>query len=391
VDETLRHPVDPSELNLTTGQSRFLAIARNDKGLGRNKKYRPLINCQNHRFFKATFIAIMKHVSILIPEGDCSLTHIEASWQILNEVNHFLQALGRAPLFQVQLVGLSMDSGLRKGLFSIRPHVLIGDLPRTDLVIIPALQGRDMGEALRLNAAFVPWIREQYNYGAVLASFCLGSFMLAETGLLDGRPCTTHWSAVAAFRERFPNVLLMPHKILTDEAGICTSGGALTFSNGLLYLIEKFAGRDIAIQAAKVFMIDMDRDTQSPFIIFKGQKDHEDDSIRAAQDFIEQNYTEKMSVDELASRFAIGRRNLERRFKKATANTIAEYIQRVKVEAAKHRLESSRDSVNEVMYRVGYNDPKAFRTLFKKFTGLPPAQYRGKYSRHRLPETELES
>ncbi|RYY66942.1 MAG: helix-turn-helix domain-containing protein, partial [Chitinophagaceae bacterium] len=221
---------------------------------------------------------------------------------------------------------------------------------------------------------------------ACLASFCLGSFLLAQTGLLDGRPCTTHWSAAGAFRARFPEALLLPDKILTDEGGICTSGGALTFTNLLLYLIGKYAGRAIAIQTAKVFMIDMDRDTQSPFIIFRGQKVHEDEEIRQAQDFIEKNYTERLSVDDLASHFAIGRRNLERRFKKATSNTIVEYIQRVRIEAAKQHLESTRDTVNEVMYKVGYTDPKAFRAIFKKVTGLAPQQYRGKYSRHSIAQ-----
>jgi transcriptional regulator GlxA family with amidase domain len=329
----------------------------------------------------------MKHVSILIPEGDCSLTHIEATWQILNEVNNFLRNEGKAPLFNVQLVGLRYDGAIRKGLFNIRPQALIGDITRTDLIILPALQG-DLIANLATNEAYVPWLVEQYNYGAALASFCLGSFLLAKTGLLNGRACTTHWSAAGIFRELYPDVVLMPDKILTDEAGIYTSGGALTFTNLLLYLIEKYAGRPMAIQAAKVFMIDMDRDTQSPFIIFKGQKNHADESIREAQEYIEKNYTEKLSVDELASRFAIGRRNLERRFKKATANTVAEYIQRVKIEAAKQRLEATRDSVNEVMYTVGYTDPKAFRTVFRKFTGLAPAQYRDKYSRHRIPGAE---
>jgi transcriptional regulator GlxA family with amidase domain len=230
-------------------------------------------------------------------------------------VNNFLRNEGRPPLFNVQLVGLRYDGGIRKGLFGIRPHALITDIVRTDLIILPAIQG-DLMANLAANESYVPWLRQQYNYGAALASFCLGSFLLAKTGLLHGRPCTTHWSAAVTFRELYPDVVLMPDKILTDEAGIYTSGGALTFTNLLLYLIEKYAGRSIAIQAAKVFMIDMDRDTQSPFIIFKGQKNHEDNSIRQAQEFIEQNYTEKLSVDDLASRFAIGRRNLERRLKK---------------------------------------------------------------------------
>ena len=114
---------------------------------------------------------------------------------------------------------------------------------------------------------------------------------------------------------------------------------------------------------------------------FRGQKEHEDEAIKKAQEFIENKVSEKISVDQLASMFALGRRNLERRFKKATSNTVVEYVQRVKIEAAKMNLESLRENVNEIMYNVGYTDPKAFRTTFKKITGLSPVQYRAKFNR----------
>src|SRR5205085_2259756 len=148
-----------------------------------------------------------------------------------------------------------------------------------------------------------------------------------------------------------------------------------------VYIIEKYAGRDIAILTAKAFMIDIDRISQSPFIIFQGQKEHDDEPIKKAQEFIEHNFEEKITVDQLASMFALGRRNMERRFKKATANTVTEYIQRVKIEAAKKNLECGRKNINEVMYDVGYSDPKAFRTTFKKITGLSPIEYRNKYNK----------
>jgi transcriptional regulator GlxA family with amidase domain len=147
----------------------------------------------------------------------------------------------------------------------------------------------------------------------------------------------------------------------------------------LLYLIEKYAGRDIAILIAKTFMIDINKNSQSPFIIFEGQKSHEDDQIRSAQEFIETNFAEKITVDQLADMLALGRRSLERRFKKATCNTVSEYIQRVKMEAAKKSFETTRKNINEVMYEVGYTDIKAFRTIFKKVTGLSPVEYRNRY------------
>ncbi|MEP6844715.1 MAG: helix-turn-helix domain-containing protein [Panacibacter sp.] len=322
----------------------------------------------------------MKHVSILIPHGHTSVVNIEGTHQILNEVNSILAGMGKAPLFKVQLVGISRETSQRNGLFVIGPDVLIGDVAKTDLIIVPAIHGQPQ-EIMEKNAAFVPWIIEQYKAGAEVASLCIASFFLAATGLLNGKQCSTHWVAANDFRTLFPDVNLVDDKIMTEDDGIYTSGGAYSFLNLLVYIIEKYAGRDIAVKIAKTFMIDIDRNSQSPFIIFQGQKTHDDEPIRKAQEFIENNFDDKITVDQLASMLALGRRNMERRFKKATANTVTEYIQRVKVEAAKKNLEIGRKNINEVMYEVGYSDAKAFRTIFKKITGLSPIEYRSKYNR----------
>ena len=178
----------------------------------------------------------------------------------------------------------------------------------------------------------------------------------------------------------FPDVNLVDDKIMTAENGIYTSGGAYSYLNLLLYLVDIYAGRNIAILISKAFMIDIERNSQSQFIIFRGQKEHGDEPIKKIQEFIENNFHERITTDQLAYKFAMGKRNLERRFKKATSNTVAEYIQRVKIEAAKMSLESSHENVNDVMYKVGYTDTKAFRNTFKKITGLSPVQYRGKYN-----------
>ena len=325
----------------------------------------------------------MKHVSILIPKGHTSVVNIEGTHQIFNEVNSLLAGMGKPPLFKVELVGISKETSQRNGLFTIAPDILISDVKKTDLIIIPAIHGQPK-DVMEKNALFVPWLLHQHKKGAEIATLCIAAFFLAGTGLLNGKQCSTHWTAANRFREMFPEVNLVNDKIITEEDGIYTSGGAYSFLNLLIYIIEKYAGRDIAILVAKSFMIDMDKVSQSPFIIFKGQKAHDDEQIKKAQEFIEQNFDEKITVEQLASMFALGRRNMERRFKKATSNTIMEYIQRVKVEAAKKNLESSRKNVNEVMYDVGYSDAKAFRNTFKKFTGLSPIDYRNKYNKEVL-------
>ena len=322
----------------------------------------------------------MRHISILVPLGHTSVVNIEGTHQIFSEVNGLLASMEKDPVFQVQLVGIARAAMQRDGLFTIAPQVLIGDVKKTDLIIIPAMHG-DQQEAFRRNEAFVPWILEQYSKGAEIASFCIASFFLAGTGLLNGKQCATHWRFANDFRNMYPEARLVDDKIMTEDSRIYTSGGAYSYLNLVVYLIEKYAGRDIAILISKAFMIDIDKHSQSPFIIFSGQKDHPDELIRDAQNFIEQNYTEKLTVDELASRFAIGRRNFERRFKKATSNTVMEYIQRVKIEAAKMRLERGRENVNEVMYSIGYSDIKAFRSTFKKITGLSPVNYKNKYTK----------
>jgi transcriptional regulator GlxA family with amidase domain len=292
-------------------------------------------------------------------------------------------ARGSAVPFRVQLVGLSRETRLAGGLYSIYPDCVLDEVSSTDLVIIPALDG-EIESALRINKDLIPWIVEQYRQGSEVASLCMGAFLLASTGLLDGKSCATHWMAANAFRAMFPNVHLVTEKIITDEHGLYSSGGAYSYQNLILYLIEKYVGREMAVLTAKTFAIEIERTNQASFIIFQGQKDHDDVLVARAQEYIETHYQDKMTVDGLADMLSLNRRSLERRFKKATANSVGEYLRRVRIEAAKASLESSRETVNEAMYDAGYNDPKAFRSALKKMTGLSPIQYRNKYCREVL-------
>jgi len=322
----------------------------------------------------------MKHVSILVPQGPCILSSVIGAFKVFTTVNTALANQGKKPFFKIQLVGLSSETPLYDGLFIVRPEILLKDAPKTDLIIIPAIQG-DIPTSLKMNYPYIPWIIDQYKQGAEVASLCTGAFLLASTGLLKGRKVSTHWIAADAFRLAFPDVKLQPEKIITDELGMYSSGGAYSFLNLMIYLVEKFCGREMAVYCSKLLEIEIERKSQSPFAIFVGQKTHEDESIKKAQLFIENNVGGKVSVDQLSDMFSISRRNFERRFKKATSNTPVEYLQRVKIEAAKKSLESSRENINEVMYSVGYSDSKAFRTMFKKITGLSPVSYRNKYNR----------
>lgn len=321
----------------------------------------------------------MKNVSILVPE-EAVLASIDDPRCIFAGVNDFLIEMGREPIFNIQLVGLTKEVKLHGGLFTVHTDKLINEVKKTDLIFVPALTG-NIKAALERNKAYIPWLVKQYNAGSEIASLCIGAFLLASTGLLNGKQCSTHWKYAEAFREMFPEIDLVDDRIITEEHRLYSSGGATSYFNLLLYLVEKYTDREIAILTSKVYALEIDRKSQSPFIMFNGQKSHEDIEVKKAQEFIESNITERISIEALATRFAVGRRSFEKRFKKATNNTPVEYIQRVKIEAAKRYLENSRKNVNEVMYDVGYSDNKAFRNIFKRITGLSPIDYRNKYNK----------
>ncbi|HKO82186.1 MAG TPA: helix-turn-helix domain-containing protein [Chitinophagaceae bacterium] len=321
----------------------------------------------------------MKHISIIVPDDAVPASIVDPRY-FFTAVNQFLADAGEEPAFDVELVGLTKEVLLNKGIFAVYTDKLIKDVTSTDLIIIPALSG-DLKITLEKNKDFIPWIVKHYENKSEVASLCLGAFLLASTGLLNGKECSTHWLFANDFRTMFPEVTLIDGNIISEEKGIYSSGGASSYWNLLLHLIEKYTSREMAIRTAKFFAVEIDRKSQSPFIMFNGQKKHDDEPIKEAQAYIEKNFTEKISVEELAVKFAIGRRHFERRFKKSTNNTPMEYIQRVKIEAAKKQLETGRKNVTEVMYEVGYLDTKAFRTIFKKITGMSPIDYKNKYNK----------
>jgi transcriptional regulator GlxA family with amidase domain len=325
----------------------------------------------------------MKHLTILVPQGQHNLSSIVGSYKIFTKANEYWESRGNTPIFKIQLAGISKSVTFHDGIFIVKPHILLTQIKKTDLVIIPALK-RDFPKLKTHNKTILNWLRDQHKNGAEIASICTGAFMLASTGLLDGKNCSTHWVAVDAFSKMFPKVNLVKDKIITDESGIYTNGGAFSFLNLILYLIEKYYDRQTAVFCAKVFQIEIDRYSQSPFIVFTGQKNHGDELIKKAQIYIENNSSEKINVEELATMFATGRRNFDRRFKTATSNTPLEYLQRVRIETAKKSLESTNKNINEVMYDVGYSDIKAFREVFRKITGLSPLDYKNKFNKEQL-------
>lgn len=325
----------------------------------------------------------MVHVSILALKN-AVLASIADARYVFTMVNEFMRQAGKEPVFEVQVVGMHKKTELEQGLFTMVPDELTDNIEQTNLIIIPSMTG-NMISSTHLNKDYVLWIGRQYKNGAEVASLCTGAFLLAFSGLLKDKQCTTHWLYAKELRYFYPSVKVVDDKVITDQQGLYTSGGNNAYWNLLLHLVEKYTDRETAILTAKYFVIDLGRSMQSPFIIFHGLKDHEDEAVLNAQEYIEHNYPDKLTVDELAERLNITRRTFERRFKKATRHTVVEYIQLVRTEAAKKQLETGRKTINEVMYDVGYTDIKSFRDVFKKIAGMSPVEYRNRYNKESQP------
>ena len=320
----------------------------------------------------------MKHLTIVVPNGNNNLSSITGAYEIFSKANAYWKESGNRQLFSIQLAGISDEVDFNEGLFTVKPHATISAIAKTDLIIIPSLN-HNYNLALKGNDLLVAWLVNQYKKGAEIATICTGAFMLAASGLLDGKNCSTHWSVTENFRMMFPKVNLQSDKLITDEKGLYTNGGAYSFLNLMIYLVEKYYDRATAIYCSKVFQIEIDRNTQSQFSIFTGQKKHNDEVVLQAQEYLENNLEEKITIEDLSSKFNVGRRNFDRRFIKATGSTPIEYSQKVKIERAKKAFETNRKTISEVMYEVGYSDVKAFREVFRNITVMSPLEYKGKY------------
>ena len=318
-------------------------------------------------------------VSVFVPQFG-TIEAITPAFRTFNTANDFLIASGKEPIFKVEYVGLNEYVPANRGEYTVKTNRLIKEVICTDLLIIPPTFG-DTDAGIQANAEAIPHFKRLHQEGSILASLCMGAFLLAETGLLKGKKCSTHWAFIDNFKARYPDVEVEDGAVITEYENIYSSGGANSLWNLVLYLLEKFSDRETAVMISKYFALDIGRNSQSQFAIFKGQKNHGDKDIQLIQDFIEKNYEDKITIGDLASHVNIARRTFERRFKEATNNTTIEYLQRVRIEAAKKFFEASRKNVSEVMYEVGYTDTKAFRDTFRKVTGLTPIEYRNRFAK----------
>jgi transcriptional regulator GlxA family with amidase domain len=281
-------------------------------------------------------------------------------------------------VFDVQLAGLDGGSvGCRDGV-SLQPSITAADVTAPDFVVVPGLDD-DLAGSFESNRRWVPWLTKWHAAGARITASCTGAFLVADAGLLDGRPATTHWMFADELRRRYPAVKVTASQMIVDNGDVITSGGATAFLNLVLYLVERFAGHDRANLAAKVLLVDGHRPSQLPYIAFSRQRSHDDALVHQAQQYIDLHLGGPVRISDLASRFGLSERALSRRFTAATGRGPQAYLQHARVQQAMRLLETTGDSVRRIRGRVGYTDPAAFRRAFKQATGLSPGAYRNAY------------
>jgi transcriptional regulator GlxA family with amidase domain len=322
----------------------------------------------------------MKKVTLLGLHNTMATT-LFGPMDIFNQAGRLWQRVNhqpRSPYFDVVIASADGQPIRCANNVLVQPHLGIQSVQRTDLLVISAATYID--EILEKNPELLPWIRKQYYQGAHVASICTGVLLLAETGLLDGKSATLHWGYTQLFRQRYPQVRLQFDKMILDQGRLYCSAGTNAGLDLALYLVEKFCGRRAALESAKTMVLDLGRESQMPYSRLLISTEHGDPTIDQAQDWFEQHLSERIDYDRLAVEFKMSRRSMERRFKRATGVTPLGYVQRLRVEKAKHLLEEGSRTFSEITYEVGYEDVSFFRKIFIRLTGLRPKEYRRRFA-----------
>lgn len=329
----------------------------------------------------------MVHASLVaIPECGASLI---GAFELLSSVGcawrEIVERQRPAPLIRAQLVGAGLDAVNCAENCAVHPHADLRQVTRTDLVFIPSLWVGSNETFAHRHADLKRWIIDRYRQGAMICAACTGTLLLADTGLLDDEAATTHWAYVDSLRLHYPKVRLLGDKVLVaagEDGRLVTSGSHATWYDLLLYAVSRLAGKEPALQTAKFFLLQWHADGQSPYMAFRENLQHGDAVIRRTQEWLSHHYSHPNAVEALEQQSGLSSRTFKRRFKQATGLAPIAYVQQVRIDRAKSLLESSDAPVDQVSWRVGYEDVGYFRRLFKRLTNLRPGEYRRKF---RLP------
>ena len=327
----------------------------------------------------------MKKVAILAMQNSMAFSIISPMdvFSLAGVMWNYFHGQELTPFFDVRLVtSIGKPFKCLNGARMV-PDGSIHDVQETDLVVVSSI--KDIEKTLSGEHEVVGWLKNRYREGTHIATICTGAFVLAETGLLDGKTATTHWAFAGQFKKRYPRIRLKAERLITDEGDLFCSGGYSAAIDLSLYLVEKYCGHEVALQSSKSMLSDMNRTSQAPYAMFQYRKDHGDDHIVSVQEWIENDFDKNLNYDDLAHKIGLSRRTLVRRFKTATGETPLTYQQNIRVEAAKRLLEKGIRSFDEITYNVGYEDSSTFRKIFSKRTGLLPKEYRKKFQRVSTP------
>lgn len=317
-------------------------------------------------------------IGVLAYDG-CTASMIVGVLDILSFANSHDQSGKENDLFEVSIITETGKAANGFGKFPIQAHRSIKTKSDLDLLYIPGFVGELEG-VLSKQAKLIDWLKRQHQKGTMLAAACNGNFLLAETGALDGKKATTHWSLINTFMQRYKKITVEPEKIVIDNGSVISAAGVTAYFNLAIFLVERYGSKDLALTSAKVFLVDSGRKIQTPYQMFQVTKNHGDEEIVQVQEWLEANFNQSITLEKMTQVCNLGKKTLVRRFKKVTGDTPMLYLQKLRIENAKRLLESKRVSFNEITWKVGYNDISSFHKVFKSETGLTPIEYRSKFS-----------
>ena len=323
----------------------------------------------------------MKSVTVLAMQNTMAAT-VTSPMDVFYQAGvmwNFFNGKAVTPYFDVSLVTVTGKPFRCLNGVRLVPDGSIHDVRKTDLIVVSSIL--DIDKVLKGQGEVIDWLKAMHRQGSHIATICSGVFVLAETGLLDGKTATTHWGFAEQFKKRYPQIELKLERLITDKGNLFCAGGYNAGIDLSLYLVEKYCGHEVALQSSKSMISDIGRTTQAPYCMFQFRKDHSDDQILSIQEWIENHFDKNFDYESLAGKSRMSRRTMERRFKNATGETPLTYQQSIRVEVAKRLLENESRSFDEITYQVGYEDSSTFRKIFSKQTGLVPTEYRIKFQR----------
>jgi transcriptional regulator GlxA family with amidase domain len=253
--------------------------------------------------------------------------------------------------------------------------------PGTESQLLAVLIPPSIGgfSAAQMPSGLLPWLRDQHAHGATLGGVCVGSLMLAESGLLDGRSATTHWTSAKVFAERYPNIKLKADTPIVDDGDLITTAGLMAWSELGLRLVDRLLGPSIATATARFLVVEHSDSASECGSNFAPILNHGDAAILKVQHWLQSTGATDVSLAAMAERAGLEERTFLRRFRAATGLKPTEYCQHLRVGKAREMLEFSNGTIDHIAWTVGYQDPGAFRATFKKITGLAPSDYRARF------------